>query len=128
MVTQSLATSVILTVRPLLATMMGLDAQTQWQKGARSMQMKFGVINTNGTVFEGGSLGWSSQRVNVGEYRITFSPSMQHLPAVVATSIDDRNNTLSVENLGPTGFNAISRDTESNQMQDRKFSFVAVGS
>jgi hypothetical protein len=90
----------------------------------------WGEINADGSILSGH--GFESTRISTGQYSIVFTPTFPITPAIVGSQTrygnatqDPRDNIVFpfVTNAQAT---ALTGDNE-GKLQDRNFSFIAVG-
>jgi hypothetical protein len=93
--------------------------------GAQAQRITSGAIN--GNVVNGSGSGYSYTRSATGTYQITFSPAFAAPPAVVATSNEDDDHTLSARNITAASCQITNRDLSIDGLQNSQFSFVAIG-
>jgi hypothetical protein len=84
-----------------------------------------GWVDNDGRAFRGSGIGFTSEKLSLGVYRITFAPAFNDIPAVTVTGgvtastaviLDYGPSYVKIEHHIPTGGNT-----------DTRFSFIAIG-
>jgi hypothetical protein len=84
-----------------------------------------GWVDNDGRAFRGSGIGFTSEKLSLGVYRITFAPAFNDIPAVTVTG-GVKASTAVILDYGPS-YVKIEHHVPTDSNKDTRFSFIAIG-